>query len=174
MDRRLGALQGLGEPRLRSERHRSLKGREAQAVTHLFQQEAEVYNLELIARVKAFFPNVYNNEQIHQLLIPYTHRVPKWRLEQMIEARDLPTLASLFKQSNVNIDIENLTLESLPTSGSGALFRYARRMLHLSAAPNAALACFVSLAKLIRQEAKDRSTSPRSAKCFEMSSPFEA
>jgi len=131
---------------------RSLKGREAQAVTHLFQQEAEVYNLELIARVKAFFPNVYNNEQIHQLLIPYTHRVPKWRLEQMIEARDLPTLASLFKQSNVNIDIENLTLESLPTSGSGALFRYARRMLHLSAAPNAALACFVSLAKLIRQD----------------------
>ncbi|MDL2327142.1 V-type ATPase subunit [Ruminococcaceae bacterium OttesenSCG-928-A11] len=127
---------------------RSLHGRDAESTALLFRQEAEIYNLELLMRVKTFFPGVYNTDELHQLLMPYTHRVPRRRLEAMIEAKSGEAVLQMLRQSGFLL-VE--APEDIPLAGGQRTYVFARRSLHLTASPVAALAAFLSLAKLERE-----------------------
>lgn len=130
---------------------RSLSGRDAQSTRALFLQEAEIYNLELMLRVKHYFPKVYGPEETRQLMLPYTHKVPKTQLNQMLEAKSAEALLAMYRQSHAVNLVDTGSLDELPAAGGRQVYDFARRMLHLTASPVAALAAFISLAKLERE-----------------------
>ncbi|MDL2294701.1 V-type ATPase subunit [Ruminococcaceae bacterium OttesenSCG-928-D13] len=127
---------------------RSLTGRDAQSTEELYRQEAEIYNLELLLRVKAFFPKVYSPDEIRQLLLPYSHRMPKRRLDALIETDSREVALQLLRQAGF-LTVE--APEDIPLAGGQRIYVFARRSLHLTASPVAALAAFLSLAKLERE-----------------------
>ncbi|MGD9559357.1 MAG: V-type ATPase subunit [Oscillospiraceae bacterium] len=129
---------------------RSLRGREARAVRDLFLQQAEVYNLELLLRVKTYFPTVYAPAKIHALMLPYTFRLNRRRLEEMVQAKSPEAVLALLRAAGLSHYAGPADPDALGAEEGRATWQYARRMLHLAAAPMAALAAFLSLAGLIR------------------------
>lgn len=129
---------------------RSFSGQERDSVNSMFLQEAEIHNLQLIMRIKKFFPTAYTPEEIHQLLLPYRIHVTKQMMNTMVEAPTLDALRLLFRQSSAvrytgSADFDDITI----TSGR-VLYHHALRLLRLTSSPAAAMAAFLSLAKLER------------------------
>lgn len=127
-----------------------LSGREASAVCSLFLQEAEVYNINVILRSKIYFGGAYTPDTIRPLLLPYTYRVSKRRLDAMIDARTPEEMITLYNQTGLAPFTGPVDLEAFDASGGRLLYTHARQVLHLSSSPAAALAAFISLAKLER------------------------
>lgn len=129
---------------------KSFSGREKEAVESLFLQEAEIHNLQLIFRVKAFFPNAYTSKEIHQLLLPYRIHVSRQMLNAMVEAADLNALMALFRQSSAIRYAGSANMDDITISSGKVLYHHAMRLLRLTSSPAAALAAFVTLSKLER------------------------
>ncbi len=129
---------------------KTLRGRERRTVSALFSQEAEVYNLELIMRVKTYFPHVYRHEQLRGLLLPYRYRLGGATLNALVEAQSPEAVMQIFRQSPAIHYTGPATPDDLAGAGSQRIYTFARRVLHLTASPQAALAAFVNLAKLER------------------------
>ncbi len=131
---------------------RFLAGREEESVRSLFLQEAEIHNLEVILRVKTYFPGVYPPAALRRLLLPYTYLLPKRRLEEMLNAQTPAALAALYRQTRAARYVgRGGDADELAAAGGRVLYRYARRMLHLTGSPAAAIAAFITLAKLERE-----------------------
>lgn len=130
---------------------RSFKGRELEAVRSLFLQEAEIYNLELIVRVKTYFPKAYTPVELKKLLLPYTFHLTKRSVDALVHAPTLESLYPLFRTSGASRYTGTAGADEVGAAGGRVLYRHARRMLHLTQSPAAALAAFISLAKLERE-----------------------
>jgi V/A-type H+-transporting ATPase subunit C len=113
-------------------------------------QEVENYNVSVILRAKAFFGAAFTPDDIQRLLIPYTYRISKSRLREMIEAKGIDLLLALYKQSGLDAGAGPANPDEFDASGGRVMYHHARRVLHLSSAPSAALAAFITLAKLER------------------------
>lgn len=125
-------------------------GPEGASVRELFLQEVEIYNLELLFRVKTYFPTLYTPEQIRELLLPYTFRVTKDRLMKMVEAPTPEALLSLFSVLPPTFATVLDDPNAMSTVGGKVLYARARQILHLSPSPYASLASLLTLAKLER------------------------
>ncbi len=129
----------------------SFSGRERQMVRELFLQQAEIYNLQLMVRVKTYFAHIYPGATVQQLLLPYTFHLTKHKLEEMAAAPSIEAFLQLYKQSGaVRYGLPTNTDDMLHL-GNQVLFSHARLMLHLTPSPAAALAAFLALARLIRE-----------------------
>ena len=129
---------------------KSFSGRERESVNSMFLQEAEIHNLQLIYRVKAFFPKTYTPKEIHQLLLPYRIHVTKQMLNAMVQAPDLPSLMMLFRQSSAVRYTGSANMDDITITSGRVLYHHALRLLRLTSSPSAALAAFISIAKLER------------------------
>lgn len=129
---------------------RSLNGRPERSVKSLFLQEVESYNLELLLRVKTYFPTVYSTGKLEQLLIPFRYKVPKSRLKAMVEAETPDALMALYRNTPSVGYTGPATPEAMTAEEGRRTYRHARTILHLTASPMAALIAFISLAKLER------------------------
>lgn len=129
----------------------SFSGREAEGVRDLFLMEAQIYNLQLLLRLKTYFPDAYTNEEIHRLLLPYTYRTPRRLMEELIEAPGTEKLLGLLRTAPAGKYAVDGTADELAVAGNGLLYRHARRILHLNPSPYAALAAFIALSKLERE-----------------------
>ena len=127
-----------------------LKGRDAESTTSLFAQEVEIYNLELLFRIKTYFPDAYSTREIYQLMMPYTHRVPRTQLEKMVETKSSDVLLAMYQQSGAVDYVGPSNQYDLAAAAGRLVYRFAQRMLRLTASPVASLAAFISLAKLER------------------------
>ena len=129
---------------------KDLHGREADAVRDLFLQEIEEYNLQLLLRVKTYFPNIYTPDELRELLMPYRWKVGKRRLEELLQAPTAETLMALL-QSTPSTHYGSAALpDELAAAGGRQVYHHARVVLHLTSSPYAALAALISLAKLER------------------------
>lgn len=129
---------------------KSFSGREAADVKDLLILEASTYNIQLIIRVKTYYSHAYTNDQIRALLLPYNYRIPKRTLEEMIDAPNVERVIAIMKNSTFAKHVTGDDPDQIATSGDRLIYRHARRILHLNPSPYAALAAFVVLAKLER------------------------
>ncbi len=130
---------------------RCLSGRGAKAVADLFLQQAEAYNLELLLRIKTYFPRVYTDAEVEKLVLPYTFHLSKNNLRTMIAAKTPEELLYLYRTSNAVKYAGSANPDELSAVTGRAIYKYARQVLHLTAEPHAALAAFLSLASLDRE-----------------------
>lgn len=130
---------------------KDLRGREAAAVRDLFLQEIEVYNLELMLRVKIYFPNVYTESELRGLLMPWYWRIGKRRMTELLQAPTPEGYVALLRSTPSFHYNGGPTPEDLAAEGGKQTYHYARTVLHLTSSPYAALAAFISLAKLERE-----------------------
>lgn len=127
---------------------KSFKGREREEIRNLFLLEAEIYNLELILRIKSYFPKAYSPQQIKDLTLPYIYKINKSKLDQLVNARDVNALTNLYKTLGIERFMGLVDIEELNVTGDKILYEHGARMLHMTTSPSAAMAAFIMLAKL--------------------------
>lgn len=130
---------------------KTLSGRDAKAVRELFLQECEIYNLDLLIRVKSYFPGSYTPEELWQLLLPYRYHLPKHTLAEMTEAKTADALVQMFIASPAVKYTGPLGPEEVAAEGSRSIHKHAKQVLRLSSSPGATLAAFLTLAKLDKE-----------------------
>lgn len=126
----------------------NFSGRERENVRRLFLDVVEGHNLELLLRVKTYFGRVYTPAQIDRLLMPYAGRVPKSQLRRLAEAPSTEAFLALLQALPMIRDDIPAEPESFEATMGRSLYNRARRVLHLSSSPYAALAAFLVLTKL--------------------------
>ena len=130
---------------------KDMRGREAAAVRDLLLQEIEVYNLELLLRIKLYFPTVYREDELRSLLMPWYWRIGKRRMDVLVQAETPESYLALLRNIPSLRYMGGATPDDLAAEGGRQTYHHARTVLHLTSAPHAALAAFISLAKLERQ-----------------------
>ncbi|MFV0351550.1 MAG: V-type ATPase subunit [Oscillospiraceae bacterium] len=127
-----------------------LSAREEEAVRNLFLQEAENYNLSVILRAKTYFGKAYSGADIQYLLLPYTYRVSAQKMDEMIHSKGEDLLWAFYRQSALERIGGPVSPDEFDASGGRIMYKMARRLLHLTTSPSGALAAFITLAKLER------------------------
>lgn len=126
-------------------------GADKTAVQGMFLQEAEVYNAELLFRVKAFFPGVFTAEEIQELMMPWRYRLGAGRMQAMLAAAGPDALMALYKSAGLLPQSAGQDIDALVMAGSRLQHAYARHLLHLTASPPAAIAAFLALVQLEKE-----------------------
>lgn len=127
-----------------------LAGAEVKQVMDLFSQEAENYNVNVILRAKTYFSGVYPAEQIRPMLLPYSYRIPRPKLEELLERGGLDMAVELYREAAHDKKLAPGADNDLGVVSARLLHRHAERLLHLTTSPSAAVAAFVFLAKAER------------------------
>ena len=129
---------------------RSFSKKEGALVRELLTREAEIYNLDVIYRIKAFFPDSYSAADIEALLLPVSCEIPRKRLLEMAAARDLPALAAVYKGYGYNRDYGDFEEEGSSACAWRHLYEISRRALRFSSSPGTVLAAALLLARIER------------------------
>lgn len=117
----------------------------------LFRQEAEIYNLDLLYRVKAFYADKFTPQRLRSLLLPVYGHLSQRKLYQLADARDLPAFMTLYNNSRAKevYGARSAKLdEALDVQEQRVLYRTATRVLHFSSHPQITLAAFVFMARV--------------------------
>ncbi|MEG0877293.1 MAG: V-type ATPase subunit [Oscillospiraceae bacterium] len=122
-------------------------GREQREVEQLFLQEAELYNLSLIFRVKSFFPNEYTPDELQGMLLPIVYKVSPRKMKELTTAADLNALDSLIRSLGMPNYFASKRTEHTGANEYNPLYRQAITLLHFTTSPSAALAAFICFAK---------------------------
>lgn len=122
--------------------------RGGQDVRELFLQEAELYNLNILFRIKTYFPAAFSKEEVQRILLPFNHFFTRQDLEAMAGAKDAFALSGVYNATRFSRregDFEKVMLES-----GSSLYRIARRIIHFSSSPNAVFAALLAVEKMER------------------------
>jgi V/A-type H+-transporting ATPase subunit C len=124
---------------------------EKELIEKLFLQEIEVYNLEVIYRVKTYYPTAFTAKQLNAFLIPFTFKISKAKLNALVNAPLLQNLPPQYQNNAGNKNAHAPLPEILLYAGKDSIYEYAKKLLHISPSPMATLAAFICLAKLERE-----------------------
>lgn len=125
--------------------------RHSKDVKSLFLEELEQHNLELLLRVKTYYPHVYSQDELRRLVLPFHYHINKRRMEELVRAPSPEELITLYRAiPSVNYT-GPATPEDLSATGGRRIYRHALQVLHLASSPAVAMAAFISLAKLERE-----------------------
>ncbi len=130
-----------------------LSGRTAAETRELFLYQAEIYNLDLMYRAKAFFPTQFPPEKLRQLLIPVWGILTEKRMIELAGAPDLLSFVNLYNASRARAVYGERTPN--PTHAAEiaeyrTLYHRANKLLHFTSSPQTALAAVLCLANLER------------------------
>jgi V/A-type H+-transporting ATPase subunit C len=127
-----------------------LPQRALKAVAEMFSQEAEIYNIGVILRARTYFGAAFTAEQVKALLLPYNYRLTKRDMQQMLVAPNADAAAQQLGKMGLQLPPGPVDVEALDAEMGRLRYHKAQQVLHLSAAPSAVLAVFITLAKLER------------------------
>ena len=130
---------------------KSFSGRDAALVRNLFTLEAEIYNMAVVLRIKTFFSTIYSPEEIRQLLMPYHYRVSRQKLDAILEANSREALLAIYTEFPAFKNPDPDHPDFFRMAANQSLYNYAKHLLHLTSSPSAAIAAFLTLAKLNRE-----------------------
>lgn len=132
---------------------RDLSGAAARDTRDLFCCRAEIYNLDLLFRVKAFYADQFTPMQLRALLVPVYGALSQKRLYALAAAPDLTTFLTLYNQGRAAQVYGKRSAnpeEASEVAEYRTLYRKAERMLHFSSTPQTVLAAVLFLADLER------------------------
>lgn len=130
-----------------------LSGRTAAETRELFLCEGEIYNLDLLFRAKAFYPESFTPAKLKELLIPVYHMLDRRHLEHLAEAQNLQEFLQLYNGGRA-ARLYGRRTSSFDDAGDvpeyRMLYRKAQRLLHFSSKPQTVLAAVLCIANLER------------------------
>lgn len=132
---------------------RSISGQTREDTKRLFLQQAEIYNLDLLYRAKAFYNTQLPPQKIRSLLLDATYVLTPKKLSEMADARNLTEFLRLYNDSRARAVYGERTEELDKPSdieAGKALYRAAERLLHFSCTPQTVLAAVLCLADIQR------------------------
>lgn len=132
---------------------RSIPGHTRQDTKRLFLQQAEIYNLDLLYRAKAFYNTQLPPQRIRALLLNVSYILPPRKLYEMANARDLNEFLWLYNDSRAKAVYGERTADLEKPSdieADRALYHTAERLLHFSCTPQTVLAATLCLADIQR------------------------
>ncbi len=119
----------------------------------LFCLQAEIYNLDVIFRAKAFYSDVYSYKNLTEILLPYYGILNKKQILKLACAKDLDEFLSLYNASRAvktyGIKSKNIEAQS-GIQPHIALRNKARKLLHFSIVPETVLAALLCFAEIER------------------------
>lgn len=130
-----------------------LSGRSAADTRELFLYEAEIYNLDLLFRAKAFYPNQFTPRQLKKLLLPFYGVLAQNKLEMLADTHDLESFLHLYNHTRAGARYGERTTSLQAASDVQAyrsLYAKADRLLHFSCTPQTLLAAVLCIANLER------------------------
>ncbi|MEG1069153.1 MAG: V-type ATPase subunit [Ruthenibacterium sp.] len=130
-----------------------LSPRTAADTKKLFLYEAEIYNLDLLYRAKAFFSAQFSPAMLRKLLLPIYGVLSQKSLFALADTHDLNAFLQLYNSGRAgkfygerNADFS----DARDAQSARALYRQAEKLLHFSSSPQTALAALLCLANLER------------------------
>lgn len=130
---------------------RDVTGTLRKTLRQLFETEAELHNLDVLLRAKAFFADALPPQKLETLLLPF-HRVltPKV-LRTMAYAADLDAFMLAYNASRAKAAYGAQTAgvtSATSTQQQRVMLHSAEKLLHFSSKPESALAALLCLAQL--------------------------
>lgn len=128
-------------------------GRSAAQTRRLFLMEAEIYDLDLIWRAKAFFPADFPPERLRALLVCRPAVLSAKALRRMADAPDAKAFLQLYNASRAAQVYGAREGDAAADDNTGpqrVWCRTAERLLHFSSAPQTVLAALLCLATIDR------------------------
>lgn len=129
---------------------KNFKGSELRDVKELFLEEAELYNINMLFRIKTFFPDAYDHEQLKAMLLPIYYKVSHKKMEMLTGARNTEEITAMLIQMKRNKIHEVQERGNVSHQEDAPLYSRAITLLHFTSSPAAALAAFMCFAKLER------------------------
>lgn len=130
-----------------------LSGSAAADTRKLFVSQAEMYNLDLLYRCKAFFPKQFTPLQLRRLLLPVYGVLSEKKLLELVLAKDFDSYLTLYNASRAvgayGAHSKNAS-DTSETQEQRVLYRRADHLLHFTSSPQTALACVLCIAMLER------------------------
>ena len=130
-----------------------LSGNAAKETKRLFLREAEIYNLDIIYRSKAFFSTEFTPDKIKRLLLPVYGKLSHKQLMAMADARDLSAFLQMYNGGRAKKYYGEFSARpemSTDIAGRRALYKEADKLLHFSSSPRTVLAALLFIAELER------------------------
>lgn len=128
-------------------------GREAAQTKKLFLMEAEIYNIDLLHRAKAFFNDSFSPEKLKGLLLPCRYILGTSKLRELAAAADLQDFLRIYDACAAHAFYGERTANPLKDDSVQAyrtLSRAAQRLIHFSASPETVLVALTCLATIER------------------------
>ncbi len=128
-------------------------GRFAADTRRLFLMEAEIYNLDLLYRAKAFFAREFTPEKLRHLLLPFSSALGSRALSDMAGAADVEEFLRIYNASRARDVYGERTADPSQDDSVAAnrmLHRTAQRLLHFSSTPETVLVALLCLATIDR------------------------
>ncbi len=129
------------------------RGKERKELMQLFLMQAEIYNLDILFRIKTFYNVQFTPERIKSLLLPFYCVLSQKQLNAFAQANNADHLLSLYNNTKalkfygkkyLNIDRQRTD------RAYKALYRKALRLLRFTISPQVALAAMMCIAQLER------------------------
>lgn len=130
-----------------------LRGRVREETKQLFVCEAEISNLDLIFRAKAFFPHSLTPERIRALLVPVWGILTQRQMEALADTETLDEFLQRYNASRAAVYYGSRSATdslSADVRGHSRLYATAEHLLRFSNAPQPVLAAVLCLADLER------------------------
>ena len=130
-----------------------LRGRVREETKQLFVCEAEISNLDLIFRAKAFFPHSLTPERIRALLVPVWGILTQRQMEALADTETPDEFLQRYNASRAAVYYGSRSATdslSADVRGQSRLYATAERLLRFSNAPQPVLAAVLCLADLER------------------------
>ncbi len=124
---------------------------DAKQTKELFCTMAEIYNIDLIIRAKAFYKKELNSEKIQQLLLPIYGTLTKSKLFKLAKANDINELITLYNQSKAANFYGSMPLNYSDIIGVKpykTLRKKALKLIHFSINAQTVLAALLCLADI--------------------------
>ena len=130
-----------------------LSGRTAAETKALFITQAEIYNLDLLFRTKAFYNAHFTPGQLRELLVPVYGVLSPKKMYELAGTRTLEDFLKLYNESRASAvyGVRNASPgDASDVREQRALYRQAERLLHFSCKPQTVLAAIMCMASLER------------------------
>ena len=118
------------------------------SIRSLFLFEAELYNLDILFRIKTYFPTAFTPQEIDDILLPFYHYFTKQDLKDFARAKNETELAALY--ANTRFARKQGDFETVVRKVDDTLYALARRIIHFSTSPNAVFAALLAIEKMER------------------------
>ncbi len=130
---------------------KDLKGKAQKEVTQLFLMQAEIYNLDMLFRIKVFYNAQFTFERIKELLLPYYLVLNQKQIYALAKTANIEQYLQIYNGGKAGVrygrkraDIERPSKDR----AHRALYRKALKLLRFAISPECALAAIMCIAQL--------------------------
>ncbi len=130
-----------------------LKGTPKEQITQLFLMQAEIFNLDMLFRIKAFYSQQFSLERIQSLLLPFYCVLSKKQLYKLCACANLQQFLQIYNSSKAAVkygkkydDFKTMHINE----AQSVLYRKALKLLRFTIVPEVALAALMCIAQIER------------------------